>query len=1263
MKRFKKGLALFGALVMLVSTLIIAVPAAAASSVPWDVMGTRFESAVQALFEVGVATGVDGRFYPARTISRAEVAAMMVRAFGKEEIARMMKGVTKFDDVSADYWASGYIAVAADLGLVSGKSTTIFAPNDNVTYSELCAILVRALGRQSEADQKGGWPIGYIEVARGLGLLSGVEFGKDVMTPRGDVAIMVKAAIFDTRDSEGLSLVDRYLQGKGGDTLARIEVSPAQAYTPVGTELKLTAKGFTGSGKEIAVTPQWKVKSGYAVISAQGTLVPTSAGRIEVEASVGGLKGTAVIMAPGAAAKIVLSTDNASLVANGVSKTTLVAAITDGQGIAVSGGSYPIFFTVSDPAYGSISPSTVYSVDGVAKAEFTVKSVSGTLRVTASCAGLLPGETTLSLNAPRATSIALTANPSRLASDGISRGTIKASLQDNAGIDMVNSTGGTIRVTLASTNPSLGTLLYGYVDIFPGLSSGTVQFTAASGGGGSTTIVGTASNSLAVLPLTITTGPVGTAHHLTIQTPITNVAADGTAEMTIRVEINDANGNVITADSQNFAILAIRKGAANLVNSMAVFQNGVATFKAKSTAAGVVEFEAYALNGGLGTGVASASFLAGQPSYVSIEVEPGTTIGADAKSIAWLVAKIRDARGNVVTTASNTVNFVKTSSNGATNPTGALTANAVNGEARISVRSTATVGNDRYQATSPGLVSSTEATISTIIIGAGNKLQVLPVASVTAGQSMQVKVKVLDSRGSLVTGDEGRPIRLIVAEGTATANSPQTTVGGVATFQVTSSTAGVVRFWAESSGLTADYAGQTATFLTGAPDHIILKATPASLAADGVSYSTITAQLVDASGNTVNSYEQLTVQANTSQFGTLNSSLLMTGQVSSVRFTAGRTTGRTTISGSSSRYPIIPVDITTSIVGAPARVVIEQPAAVTAGSGETGSSMTVLVKIVDGAGNLVSSLNTGTDLSSAGVNIYGATGTTRISKGDDYGLSVTGFSSNGVNSGSARFASGMATLFFTDTNAETVTFSPIAVYKGQQLPTVTAQGTINPGRPSTIRVTVSKNVVNADASTTSTVTASITDINGNIVKTATDAIVFQPNTTNYLDINGETRVPTTNGQASLTLKARAGAVGSTTILVYSPIYAPTGTVVTVAADRIPLKPTIAAWDQNMSDHEINRADLSARVIVNAQTHTSTLTVAVYVNGLQVPLYSLPGGSERLSILAGGSNTLVGYVNKADLGADGLKEFRAVVMNDLGASEASDSSYATLDTTH
>lgn len=180
----------------LAATMLTAALPATAASVPSDVLGTRYEKPVQILAALGIMNGDEnGEFRLDDTIIRSEVAKMAIHAMGLEDAAEASKGQTIFDDVSTSHWANGYINLAVSQGLIEGDGDGNFRPNAPISYAEAMAIMIRATGYEISAENKGGYPQGYIQVANAEGFTKNVQGSASEEISRGNVAYLTTNAL------------------------------------------------------------------------------------------------------------------------------------------------------------------------------------------------------------------------------------------------------------------------------------------------------------------------------------------------------------------------------------------------------------------------------------------------------------------------------------------------------------------------------------------------------------------------------------------------------------------------------------------------------------------------------------------------------------------------------------------------------------------------------------------------------------------------------------------------------------------------------------------------------------------------------------------------------------------------------------------------------------------------------------------------------------------------------------------------------------
>lgn len=104
-----------------------------------DIKGHWAEKTIEELVASGAVSGYpDGTFKPNKTITRAEFATILVKAFNLES-----KTGKIFND-TASHWAKEAIATAQAHGIITGYSETTFGPNDNITREQMAVMIVKA---------------------------------------------------------------------------------------------------------------------------------------------------------------------------------------------------------------------------------------------------------------------------------------------------------------------------------------------------------------------------------------------------------------------------------------------------------------------------------------------------------------------------------------------------------------------------------------------------------------------------------------------------------------------------------------------------------------------------------------------------------------------------------------------------------------------------------------------------------------------------------------------------------------------------------------------------------------------------------------------------------------------------------------------------------------------------------------------------------------------------------------------------------------
>ncbi len=162
------------------------------------------------LTKEGVLKGIgNGKFEPDRSITRAEMAKVIMLAFGYE-VEKTTD--SKFSDVQRVHWGYDYVNTAAEKGIVKGYADGTFKPDAPVTRVEALKMVLKAARKDTsdvgtlfrliypDVDAK-AWYIGYLKFAAYRDLVDQVadqSFMPNAPITRAEVAKIV----IKTRDLE-----------------------------------------------------------------------------------------------------------------------------------------------------------------------------------------------------------------------------------------------------------------------------------------------------------------------------------------------------------------------------------------------------------------------------------------------------------------------------------------------------------------------------------------------------------------------------------------------------------------------------------------------------------------------------------------------------------------------------------------------------------------------------------------------------------------------------------------------------------------------------------------------------------------------------------------------------------------------------------------------------------------------------------------------------------------------------------------------------
>lgn len=178
------------------------------------------------------ALGNETGFRPNDNITREEIAVMLVRALGYDELAKEFSDTyLPFNDVSSN---KGYISLAYDFGIVSGKTANSFDPYGTALREEAAAMMMRCYNKYNS----------YLDFVHGFYAFSSysqkemasemdaVSFGWSRMEYSDDEGIVVNTTAANDNEwsvPEGYTDIVEYLNDNSVNTNLNIYMSASES--------------------------------------------------------------------------------------------------------------------------------------------------------------------------------------------------------------------------------------------------------------------------------------------------------------------------------------------------------------------------------------------------------------------------------------------------------------------------------------------------------------------------------------------------------------------------------------------------------------------------------------------------------------------------------------------------------------------------------------------------------------------------------------------------------------------------------------------------------------------------------------------------------------------------------------------------------------------------------------------------------------------------------------------------------------------------
>lgn len=146
-----------------------------------DILGHWAEEYSNKLSDLGIISGYeDNTIRPNNEITRAEAVVIICKSIGLKPAENIMLGFS--DNKSIPNWASGYVKAIIDKGILKGYPDNTFRPNAKITRAEVIALVIKAFGlddkpnndhKFNDAKNIAPWAKNYIQKAYELGIITG----------------------------------------------------------------------------------------------------------------------------------------------------------------------------------------------------------------------------------------------------------------------------------------------------------------------------------------------------------------------------------------------------------------------------------------------------------------------------------------------------------------------------------------------------------------------------------------------------------------------------------------------------------------------------------------------------------------------------------------------------------------------------------------------------------------------------------------------------------------------------------------------------------------------------------------------------------------------------------------------------------------------------------------------------------------------------------------------------------------------------------
>jgi hypothetical protein len=202
---------------------ITSTAAMSGSTLFFDMPDNWSTEALESAVANGLLAGYDGKIMPDSPLTRAQMAAIISRAFGAIEEG----DISAYTDVKSTDWFADSMAKAYKMGVMQGNAGKM-DPNSNITREQAFAALARALrlepavavnGTFSDAGEISGWARGEVYALVNAGYIKGSN-GK--LNPRANISRAEFAQIMHNIFKQYINKAGEYTNAADGNIMVNV---------------------------------------------------------------------------------------------------------------------------------------------------------------------------------------------------------------------------------------------------------------------------------------------------------------------------------------------------------------------------------------------------------------------------------------------------------------------------------------------------------------------------------------------------------------------------------------------------------------------------------------------------------------------------------------------------------------------------------------------------------------------------------------------------------------------------------------------------------------------------------------------------------------------------------------------------------------------------------------------------------------------------------------------------------------------------------